>query len=168
MQHLPAGLLGPMTAADSASPAAVAAWTSRTFLEGAPIPEAEVRATAVFGPEGRLLRHRPSEGEKVMAGTQPSSFSRITAPALGIFATYPDGPAQMFPLAYARFDSTSRAQAGRFHAGVAAWGEAGRDRFRTELPHGTVVELPGANHYLFQSHPDQVEREMRAFLARTR
>jgi pimeloyl-ACP methyl ester carboxylesterase len=168
MQHLPAGLLGAMTAGDSASPAAVAAWTSRNLLGGAPIPEAEVRAGADFGPDGRLLRFRPSEEAKVLAGTQPSSFARISAAALGIFATYPEGPAQLFPLAYARFDSTDRARMARFYDGIIAWVQLGRERFRTELADGTVVELPGANHYVFQSRPEQVEREMRAFLARSR
>jgi hypothetical protein len=31
---------------------------------------------------------------------------------------------------------------------------APRFRDRTELAHGTVVELPGANHYVFVSHAD--------------
>ena len=32
----------------------------------------------------------------------------------------------------------------------------------------TLVEFPGATHFVFLTHPDQVERAMRAFLAQVR
>jgi pimeloyl-ACP methyl ester carboxylesterase len=39
-----------------------------------------------------------------------------------------------------------------------------RARFRAEVPHPTVVELHGANHWLWSSHPEEVERQIRAFV----
>jgi hypothetical protein len=78
-----------------------------------------------------------------MLGTEPSDFRHIAAPALGLFAV-PAGPAALFGAdRYARLDSTARAQADRAFAGSTAWAKAGRDRFRAEVTHGTVVELPG-------------------------
>ena len=45
---------------------------------------------------------------------------------------------------------------------------ANRDRFRTELRHVVLVELPHAGHYVFLTQPDRVEREIRTFLTRVR
>jgi pimeloyl-ACP methyl ester carboxylesterase len=164
----PAAVLPRMTAADSASPAAVRAFFRPSM--GGLVPEAEVRAQAVFGSDGRLTGNGPGANAvpRIMLGTEPSDFRHIAAPALGLFAV-PAGPAALFGAdRYARLDSTARAQADRAFAGSTAWAKAGRDRFRAELAHGTVVELPGATHYVFLSHPDRIEREMRAFLATTR
>lgn len=45
------------------------------------------------------------------------------------------------------------------------------DRWKKNLmtaPGGVrIVDLPGANHYLFLSNPDDVIRELKAFLAAT-
>ena len=164
----PAAVLPRMTAADSASPAAVRAFFRPSM--GGLLPEAEVRAQAVFGPDGRLKANGPgaTAAPRILLGTESSDFRHIAAPALGLFAIA-DGPAALFGAErYARLDSAARAQADRAFAGSTAWAKAGRDRFRAELAHGTVVELPGATHYVFLSHPDRVEREMRAFLAGAR
>jgi pimeloyl-ACP methyl ester carboxylesterase len=164
----PAAVLPRMTAADSASPAAVRAFFRSTM--GGLLPEAEVRAQAVFGPDGRLQGTGPGANAvpRILMGTESSDFRHIAAPTLGLFAVAA-GPAALFGAdRYARLDSTTRAQADRAFAGSTAWAKAGRDRFRAELAHGTVVELPGATHYVFLSHPDRVEREMRAFLAGAR
>jgi pimeloyl-ACP methyl ester carboxylesterase len=164
----PAAVLPRMTAADSASPAAVRAFFRPSM--GGLIPEAEVRSQAVFGPDGRLTGNGPgaNAAPRIMMGTQSSDFRHIAAPALGLFAVA-GGPAALFGAdRYARLDSAARSQADRAFAGSTAWAKAGRDRFRAELAHGTVVELPGATHYVFVSHPDRIEREMRAFLATTR
>ena len=164
----PAALFPQMTAADSASPAAVTAFWSRAIV-GAPAPEAEVRALLAFGPDGRLKASRASNGGKTADGTEASAFRQITAPALGLFATSPGGPAELFRTTnYAGLDSATRVQADRYFAAIEARRQAGRDRFRAELAHGTVVELPGAGHYVFLTQPERVEREMRAFLAHTR
>jgi non-heme chloroperoxidase len=163
----PEGLIPHPTGADTASPAAVTAFWSRTVV-GAPAPEAEVRAIMNFGPEGLPTGQRGRNGAKTADGTEASDFRHISAPALGLFATYPGGPAERFRmLNYAGLDSATRAQADRFFAFIDARMRAGRDQFRAEVAHGTVVELPGAGHYVFRTHPERVEREMRAFLVQT-
>jgi pimeloyl-ACP methyl ester carboxylesterase len=160
----PAAVIPRMTAADSASPAAVRAFFRPSI--GGLLPEAEVRAQAVFGPDGRLKANGPGANAvpKIMRATEPADFRHIAAPALGLFAI-PDGPAALFGAdRYARLDTAARAQADRAFAGSMTWAKAGRERFRAEIARGTVVELRGATHYLFLSHPDRAEREMRAFL----
>ena len=162
----PDGLVPMPTGADTASPAAVTAFWSRTVV-GAPAPESEVRAVLNFGPDGLPTGQRGHNGGKTADGTDASDFRHITAPALGLFATYPGGPAERFRmLNYARLDSSTRAAADRFFAFIDARMRAGREKFRDEVAHGTVVELPGGGHYVFLAQPERVEREMRAFLAR--
>jgi pimeloyl-ACP methyl ester carboxylesterase len=157
----------PMTSADSASPSAVTAYYSR--LVGGKYPEAEVRTEVTFDSDGRLKGDAPSAQvvPKVSAGTEPSAFARITAPALGVFAVK-DRPPAWFRDAYAGLDSAARSQADRYRAHMMAWNKEGRDRFRAELVHGTVIELHGADHYVYLTNPDQVERAMRDFIAQLR
>jgi non-heme chloroperoxidase len=163
----PAGLIPRPTGADTASPAAVTAFWSRTVV-GAPAPEAEVRAILKFGSDGLPKGQRGRNGGKTADGTEAADYRQITTPALGLFATSPGGAAELFRTTnYASLDSTSRAAADRFFAAVDARRRAGRDRFRAELAHGVVVELPSAGHYVFLTQPERVEREMRAFLAHT-
>jgi pimeloyl-ACP methyl ester carboxylesterase len=164
----PAAVLPRMTAADSASPAAVRAFFRPSM--GGLIPEAEVRAQAVFGPDGRLTGNGPgaNAAPRIMLGTEPSDFRHIAAPALGLFAV-PAGPAALFGAdRYARLDSACPGTGGPRLRGVDGVGEGGprpvprRSRARHRR------RAPGATHYVFLSHPDRIEREMRAFLATTR
>jgi pimeloyl-ACP methyl ester carboxylesterase len=39
-----------------------------------------------------------------------------------------------------------------------------RARLQREIPHATVVEIPGAAHAIFRSHPEAVFLRMRSFL----
>jgi CubicO group peptidase (beta-lactamase class C family)/pimeloyl-ACP methyl ester carboxylesterase/quercetin dioxygenase-like cupin family protein len=164
----PKVFLPTMTAADSASPAAVTAFVSRALMGGAPFPESEVRATSVFGPDGHLIAEvGVNSSPKIWKGTEPSDFRHITVPVLGIFATYAGGAAAALgPFGYARVDSASRVLGDRYFETFQSWSRAGHERFRAELAHATVVELADAMHYVFITHPDRVEREMRIFLER--
>jgi pimeloyl-ACP methyl ester carboxylesterase len=162
--QMPEGLFPHVSAADTASPAAASAFWSRVVV-GAPAPEAETRAVLTFGPDGVRTGTRGQNGGKIADGTEAADFRRISARALGLFATSPGGPAELFrTLNYAALDSATRVAADRFFAAIDARQKAGRDRFRAEIAHGTVVELPGAGHYVFLTQPERVEREMRSFL----
>jgi pimeloyl-ACP methyl ester carboxylesterase len=164
----PTALTPSMTAVDSASPAAVAAFFGRTVADGARFPEAQVRTDWVSGSDGRLRRHnRVDATSRTLEGTETSDFRKITAPALGLFVTYPGGASAAFrSLGYARADGATRARADRYFGQFESWLRAGRERFRTELAHATVIEFPGAGHNIFLTQPDHVEREIRAFLAK--
>ena len=108
-----------MTAADSASPAAVTAFTRRSFRYIGAVPESKIRAQYVFRRDGRLVANGPGEkaAAKIIAGTENPNVGRITAPALGIFAVYPNPAA--FLSTYSKLDSAQRAQVDRaFLAGV--------------------------------------------------
>jgi hypothetical protein len=165
--RVPPQAMQPATTADSASAQSVAAYMKRAF--GVALPEAEIRTNSYFGPDGRLTKHpapRPTSNAsaKVLSATARSEYARITVPALAIY-TVIESPAQFFRR-YSVFDAENQALAQRFFETQTGWMKMVRDRFRAEVKRGTVIEIPGANHYIFISHEAQVEAEMRAFLAR--
>jgi pimeloyl-ACP methyl ester carboxylesterase len=159
--HFPRQAFRPMTPADSASPAAVAAWGKRIGLN---LPESEIRATMSFTPSGHLVDMSPSGAfdRKASTASERSAYSDIHVPALAIYAG-PNDAQRMFG-GFASFDSANKAQARTYVDGVNAWAAGVRNRFGSEVKQGRVVVIPGANHFIFISNADEVERLMRDFL----
>ena len=156
----PLELPGP---ADSASPRAFQHFLLTTF--GMLIPEAQIRATEAFDESGHLRSDvtPATVDSQMLAGAGHPDYSKVHAPALSIDAVVDSAP-QLFPRWRALTDST-RAQGRRFTAKITAWGAEQRALFRKGMPSARVVELHGANHYVFYSNRTEVVREMRAFLA---
>ena len=152
----------PLTPADSASPAAFQAYTLATF--GMRLPEADIRATHVFAADGRLLGSvtQDAVGLTVLGGSVPPRYAAVRAPALAVYA-----PCDSTRIGYwGRLDAGARDSGRAFLARTGAWCGSEVARFRGGVRHSRVVELPGANHYVFLSDPDTVAAEMRAFLDR--
>lgn len=152
----------PMLAADSASPAAVDAYLDRTY--GMMVPEAQLRAIGKYGPSGRLVANVTPDSidAAVLAGCGHPDYAALRTPALAIFAVIDSVP-DVFPAA-ATFDSATGAVAQRFASALEALGSTERARFRREVPAGQVLELHGANHYVFYSNEPEVAAAMRGFL----
>jgi len=153
----------PMQRTDSASPAAVQAYVERVY--GPRIPIAQFRAIGRYDSTGRLVGDVTPAGidSLVLAGCGHPDYSAVRAPALLIYAVADSAP-QEFPL-WAELDSTGRAAARRYTAILQRWTGAERARAERELPGARVLELHGANHYVFASHPREVAEAMRTFLA---
>lgn len=156
----------PPTAADSASPAAVRGYFERIY--GIGLPEADLRAVAVFDASGKWQRDvtPDSVSAAIFGSVDHPEYEQIRAPALALYAVK-DSVHQVFPswpslddssrtLAQATFDRDQRRD---------AWQ---RERFRSQVTRGRVVEIPGAHHLIYVSHPAEVEREIRVFLLEER
>ena len=154
----------PMQARDSASPRAVQAYLRRTW--GMHIPEAQLRAIGRYSPAGRLVGDvTPGRIDSlVLAGCGHPNYAAVRAPALVIDAVI-ESTKDVFP-SWRTLDAGRRTAGTRFVAALQSWAAAERDRVRRELRGAEVVELRGANHYVFDSHSGAVTRSMRAFLAR--
>ncbi len=151
-----------VTPADSESVESLGDYLLRRY--GVRPPESELREVARFDATGRLTVYPlPDARLAVYRGTMRSDYTRIQAPALAIYATHPT--AQSFVPGFAAFDGRNRGMAQAYFGAVRGWQEGQIRRFRSQMRHGTVVELSGANHFLHYSNPDEVERAMRAFLA---
>jgi pimeloyl-ACP methyl ester carboxylesterase len=153
----------PMTSRDSASPRAVQVYLERTY--GMRIPEAQLRAIGRYDAAGRLVADvTPSVVDSLMlAGCGHPDYARVRAPALLIYAVV-ESARQLTP-DWSALDGSHRELARQFAARLMAWARGERDRARHRLAGAVVVELPGANHYVFASHAGQVAEAMRAFLS---
>ncbi len=153
----------PMQARDSASPAAVQAYLRRTY--GMHIPEAQLRAIARYDSSGHLVGDvtPPTIDSLILAGCGHPNYSAVRAPALVIYAVV-DSVRQAFPF-YAALDAPHQAAARRFTAALQRWAGMERARVRRDLAGAELLELHGANHYVFDSNRSEVTRSMRQFLA---
>ena len=153
----------PMLAADSASPAAVQAYTLRIY--GMHIPEAQLRAIGRYDASDHLAADiTPAVIDSLMlAGCGHPDYAKVHAPVLVIDAVEDSAP-ELFHY-WSTLDSTGRRTALRITTTVQDWKAAQRTVLLRNLPAAQVVRLPGANHYVFDSHPDAVTSAMRTFLA---
>jgi pimeloyl-ACP methyl ester carboxylesterase len=151
-----------MLAADSASAAAVQAYLLRNY--GMRIPEAQLRAIGRYAPGGHLIGDvtPPVIDSLMLAGVGHPEYAAVRAPALVIDAVIDSMPS-VFP-AWRAFDSTSLAMASRFTESLQAWASSRREQVRRELKGAEVLELHGANHYVFASNTNEVAAAMRVFL----
>jgi non-heme chloroperoxidase len=127
-------------------------------------PDSEIRATARFDSADHYLGEVTADSLKagVTTGNRVARYDRVHCSALGIYAV-PDSLADVLPY-YAELDAAGRAQGDsllRFVAAVVADSRARFERF----PQNTVVEVRGANHFVFLQRPTVVARAMRPFLS---
>jgi pimeloyl-ACP methyl ester carboxylesterase len=129
------------------------------------IPEAQLRAIGRYDAAGRLVANVTPEriDSLVLDGCGHPAYSAVHAPALVIDAVVDSVP-DLFP-SWGTLDPTRREAARRFTAALQSWASTERARVRRELATAEVLELHGANHYVFDSHPDEVAGAMRSFLA---
>lgn len=153
----------PMLPADSASPAAVQAYTLRTF--GMHIPVAQLRAIGRYDATGHLTANvTPAAIDaQMLAGCGHPDYKAVRAPALVLDAVADSAP-ELFPT-WTAMDSSSRNRATRFVTTLQRWAGEQRAIVRRDLPSAEVIELHGANHYVFDSHRAPVIAAMQRFLA---
>jgi pimeloyl-ACP methyl ester carboxylesterase len=163
MPEVPQEVPPAMSAADSASVQTFIAYRERLLGIRYPVGEALIHAR--FGTDGRFTGMVPRKEREVRQGLQAADLARVEAPALAIYVPI-ESVDRFFDGKYATFDAENQSAARHAFAVWSAWAGGARDRFRTRVRRPTVVLLRGGHHFLFLSHPDAVEREMRGFLAR--
>jgi len=151
------------TAADLASRTGFRAYAA-TIL-GVTFPTEEIVATTRVGAGGEVtgLVTPPSVQAAMTAGAESPDYPSITAPAMGLYAVA-SSASDVFPWLSAGSTAWSDAEAWLDTVG-APTKLAQRGRFKAETPNGSVVEIDGANHYLFLSDAARVAAEVVAFLS---
>jgi non-heme chloroperoxidase len=151
----------PPTSQDLRSPNAVCSFIARTEIR---MPEAEIRAIRVFGPDGRFLRPvTPDWILHVLATTvEHPDYRSIHAPLLAIYAVY-ETPVQLAPR-YSWADPETRTALDKVFEMWSHFAEAQRHFLKDSVPDARVVEIHSANHYIFISRHAKVLEEIRAFL----
>ena len=120
-------------------------------------PEAEYHASS--GDSEGARRALKAIGE----GTQKRDYSNIRVPVLSIFATFrPAGDPLRDEMPK---DPQDRAVVEAFEAATMVYIKRYEKSLLTGVPGARIVELPGANHYIFLSNEADVVREIRSFVA---
>jgi non-heme chloroperoxidase len=151
------------TAADRRSFPAMQEYLRRVF--GVTLPEAEVRAQYDATPRGMAGGYRPPPWveQAIKNGVQKPDYAHIQSPALAIYAT----PRSAHELAPAWVKNETPAMQEALNEEYTLFLAASKERiaaFQNGVAHSRVVELPGANHYLFISNEGDVLRELREFM----
>lgn len=113
-------------------------------------------------PKPDPMRFDPRDA--VRAGVQKPDYARITVPALALYAA-PGTWKEMMPGEPDFKDPEKSAAAAKVVAQMAKIRRHMADEFRSGVANSRVIEIPGANHYIFQTKEADVLREMLSFLA---
>jgi non-heme chloroperoxidase len=142
------------TAADTASPAAYVAFVHR--VRGVNIPESDIRVRYKY--DG--WREEITNAYQSIEPEHPN-YGKLKAPALAIYAVT-DTITQLEP--WQRADVAHAATWQDIIRGLDRVDRLSRAQFRREVEHGTVIEIPGAHHWIFVSNRDEVLAAVRHFL----
>lgn len=124
-------------------------------------PESELRNIYESNPDGSVGsdKESPRIHEAIGAGAGKRDYSKIRVPILAFFPSAGATPR------YLPKDAQERAALDEFDAATAPYVNRYKKSLQTAPGGVRIIDLPGANHYLFLSNEADVLREMRAFLA---
>ena len=154
--------------ADHRSIDALRSWQKAAM--GMSVPESEIRQTRTIATDGSVGGFVVPEyvPRAIMAGVRRPDYARMRVPALSIQSLPPASVAEgraanafnprMFP-------GASDADLNDLFTAVRTVTRTQTDAFQKNLVGAKNVELVGASHHDFLSHPDEVLAEIRAFLA---
>lgn len=148
----------PPTAEDSIDFKSFSRWAAAA--RGVAFPEGELRQCCRWAEDGRMLGPdvNPARDKAIQltaSAVAKPDYATIRVPALAIFAIPMSGKdipgyrpeyADAFEKAYKAMDTMAKIR-----------------QFGSEVRQNKVVELPSANHYVFLSNPDDVERALEEF-----
>ena len=140
-------------------------WRKRT--QRISIPESELRSDFAENPDGSVgSRKTPSWVPDAMMGDWKHDYSQIRSPVLA-FVVYdtPDGPPQNQIQKYHATDAAERAIVDAVYGLYIGMARIRIERINRAAGGAHVVELWGADHFVFLSNEADVLRELRVFLA---
>lgn len=150
----------PPTPADLVDFESFSQWSA--VARGVVIPEAELRLCCKWAEDGQMLGFdanpaRDKANTAIASVANKPDHTAIRVPALAIFALARSG--QDIPgyrPEYAdEFEKAHRARLPFIRDYI--------ERFKSEVRQSQVLEIPGANHYVFLSNPEDVERALEQF-----
>ena len=150
---------------DLASVEALTRWASRG--SGIRIPEAEFRQLALLAPDGRVIGERVSRDvqQQILAAmiTADVNYAAFRVPVLAFYAT--PTSYDWLPGCREAADAPTRLACQELYGWTLRQLETSKKRLGTIPTRTQVVELAGANAFMFLSHPADVTRVLEPFLA---
>lgn len=146
---------------EAVTPDAIRASVARSEIL---MPEGEIRATRIFGRDGRFIRPVTPDwiAHAVAVMVEHPNYAAVHVPILAIYAVY-ENPADLIR----RYNIADEQARSAFKQVFALWqpfARTQRESFRKAVPAARVIEISGASHYVFISNADGVLREIRTFL----
>ena len=143
---------------------------------GMALPESELRQTLAIAPDGRVGRPRAPARvlQAIMAGVKRPDYARMTIPALSLQSMPPASVSEArtlnlwTPGRWPNVGGVDESAVNQVFASIRRVTRAQTEAFVEGLNGAKNVELVGANHVDFVSNPDDVMREIGAFLASVR
>jgi pimeloyl-ACP methyl ester carboxylesterase len=152
-------------AEDLASVEALTRWASSG--SGIRIPEAEFRQLAQLAPDGRVIGERASRAvqQQILAAmiTSEVDYTAFRVPVLAVYAT--PTSYDWLPGCREASDAPTRVACQELYGWTLRQLETSKKRLGAIPTRTQVVELAGANAFVFLSHPADVTRELETFLA---
>jgi non-heme chloroperoxidase len=150
--------VGP-AASDLISFAAYRQWQVRSGQVAS--PEADLRNTYDTNPDGSIGAFRTPAGVSaaIGKGTIKRDYSNIRVPILALFPSKGGTPQ------YEPKNEQERAAIADFDSATAAYVDRWKKALQSAPTTVRIVDVPGANHYIFLSNEADVLREMRVFMS---
>ena len=141
-------------------------WQMRSL--GIAFPESELRNDFSTKPDGSMGEYQTpvSVRDAITAGMRKPDYSGIRVPVLAFF-TLP-APLKNQMERYQPRTAEERTAMKQVFAADVEWARRSIDRLRSGVPAARVVELPGANHYIFLSNESDVLLGIRQFVTTLR
>jgi pimeloyl-ACP methyl ester carboxylesterase len=138
------------------------AWQKRTV--GYSFPESELRSVYFTLKDGSMGPHMtpPRVTEAITAGMGKPDFSRIRVPVLAFYALPESLDKQI--RRYLPQTPAEREALEQVYAFDVGYSRRISGSLRDAVPAAKIVEIPGANHYMFLSNEEEVLRELRGFV----
>ncbi len=148
---------------DMESVAAVTRWASNG--RGFQYPEAEFRQLAQVAPDGRVIGERTPAAirQQILAGMAKPDYAAIQVPVLAIYARPVSATA--FPGCSDVKDDAVRQACQELYVWMLRQLEASEKLVETIPARSWIVELHGADAFVFLSNPTEVTRTMDRFVA---
>ncbi len=150
------------TAADDASVEAYQAYQKR--IGEAPFPAAEIRNMYEMNPDGSVGKDRtpPYVSEEIGVGSIAKDYRGIHIPVLALIAV-PLPPAEKWKKRAPK-NEEERRDSQRSDEILMEYVHRWENNLKRADPLATIVELPGAHHYMFLSEQSEVLRDIKSFL----
>jgi pimeloyl-ACP methyl ester carboxylesterase len=135
-----------------------------TRANGVEMPLSEIRAMYNWNEDGSFAGGRTPGRvySEIRASLRDQVYDNITLPALAVYGV--DYPVYELFLEFDKADSADQEQMIAYYEAGKRLAAMSRERFRSQMKKGAVVEIRGAGHSLYITHADRAEKEMRRFL----
>ncbi len=161
-KKLPAAMRNP-SRPDLSSFEAYRVWQKREH--GVAFPESELRQLYVANPDGSMGQYITPNSirQAIFEGRKKPDYAQIRVPVLAFFAA--PAPFDDLVKKYQPANDEERAAMKQQYEVDRAIRARHRQDLQKGVPSARVVEVPGANFYIFLSNDAEIVREMRAFAA---